>query len=86
MKELLERRLETLAAEQQKGRQALAELDEQRAQLARTLLRIEGAMAVLGEMLANQSDASGVRSHDAGVRQVPPAADAAMPSSNGGTP
>ncbi|MEZ0471117.1 hypothetical protein [Luteimonas salinilitoris] len=55
MKNILEQRLETLASEQQKGREALAELDNQRARLTETLLRIEGAMAVLREMLANES-------------------------------
>lgn len=55
MKNALEQRLKILDFEQQKGRQALAELDEKRVRLTETLLRIEGAMVVLQEMGADEA-------------------------------
>lgn len=53
MNKRIERRLEHLVSEQRQGRQALAELDLERSRIADTLLRIEGAMAVLRELLAD---------------------------------
>ncbi|WP_309897330.1 hypothetical protein [Archangium sp.] len=50
MKEVLERRLDTLKAEYEAGQKMLAELDAKRAQLTQTLLRIEGAMQVIQEL------------------------------------
>jgi chromosome segregation ATPase len=52
MKDLLEQRLNTLKSEHEAGQKMLAELDAKRAQLTTTLLRIEGAMQVLQEVLA----------------------------------
>jgi hypothetical protein len=50
MKETIQKRLTALQDEHEKGRKMLAELDERRASLAQTLLRIEGAIQVLTEM------------------------------------
>ncbi|MFH1096583.1 MAG: hypothetical protein V1749_03670 [Candidatus Desantisbacteria bacterium] len=49
MKEGLQKRLEELKEEFQKGQQQLDTLDKQRAELRDTLLRISGAIQVLGE-------------------------------------
>ncbi len=43
-------RLSTLEREHESGRKMLAELDEKRASLMQTMLRIEGAMQVLREL------------------------------------
>ncbi|MFC6631809.1 hypothetical protein [Microbulbifer taiwanensis] len=55
MESCLEQRLVSLRLEQEKGRQTLAELDNKRARLTETLLRIEGALAVLQELRAGDS-------------------------------
>ena len=55
MKESLEKRLAELEQEYQAGQKMLAELDEKRQGLTSTLLRIQGAMQVLRELLG-QSD------------------------------
>jgi uncharacterized coiled-coil protein SlyX len=52
MQEQLEGRLSELRAEQSKGQQMLAELEEKQASLRQTLLRISGAIQVLEELLA----------------------------------
>jgi predicted nuclease with TOPRIM domain len=54
MKDTLEQRLNTLKSEHETGQKMLAELDAKRAQLTTTLLRIEGAMQVLQELLAQE--------------------------------
>lgn len=71
MNDFVELRLETLASEQKKGRDALAELDKRRASLCETLLRIEGAMAVLHEVLANESSGKIDESGDDADRREP---------------
>jgi predicted nuclease with TOPRIM domain len=58
MREQLQQRLAELQAEYETGQKMLADLDQQRANLERTLLRISGAMQVLEEML-NQPVAAG---------------------------
>ncbi|MEP7120846.1 MAG: hypothetical protein ABJE95_08055 [Byssovorax sp.] len=55
MKTTLEQRLQTLESEHQAGQSMLAELDDKRQKLTQTLLRIEGAMAVLRELLAGDT-------------------------------
>lgn len=55
MKSVIEHRLATLESEQQNGRRALAELQDKRARLSETMLRIEGAMMVLRELLDGES-------------------------------
>lgn len=54
MNNILTHRLNALSSEKQKGLEALAEIDGKRARLTETLLRIEGAMAVLREVLAEE--------------------------------
>ncbi|WP_299409872.1 hypothetical protein [Acaryochloris sp. IP29b_bin.148] len=52
MKKQLEQRLQQLKAEFESGQQVLAELEEKRANIQNTLLRIQGAIQVLEEELA----------------------------------
>jgi prefoldin subunit 5 len=49
-------RLKTLEAEFQKGQQMLAELDQRRAEIRDTLLRIGGAIQVLKELASTQPE------------------------------
>jgi prefoldin subunit 5 len=51
MRELAEKRITELRDEQQKGQQALAELEGRAAELRQTLLRIIGAIQILEELL-----------------------------------
>ena len=51
MREQLETRLQELKAEFESGQKMLAELDQRRANLEKTLLRISGAIQVLEEEL-----------------------------------
>ncbi|AKF86234.1 hypothetical protein SAMN05443572_103355 [Myxococcus fulvus] len=51
MKSQIEKRLADLKAEHEAGQKMLAELDAKRAGLVQTMLRIEGAMQVLQELL-----------------------------------
>jgi hypothetical protein len=55
MREQMERRRDELRDELRIGEQRLRELDEERAQLQQTLLRIAGAAQVLDELLAAES-------------------------------
>ncbi|MEZ4447988.1 MAG: hypothetical protein R3B09_00830 [Nannocystaceae bacterium] len=48
-------RLESLQREYESGQKLLAELDARRQTLTSTLLRIEGAMTVLRELMADES-------------------------------
>lgn len=52
MKERIEERLSELQAELESGRIVLAELDQRKAGVEETLLRISGAIQVLQELLA----------------------------------
>jgi prefoldin subunit 5 len=52
VREQVERRVDELKAERQKGQQLLAELEGREAELRQTLLRISGAIQVLEELLA----------------------------------
>jgi hypothetical protein len=52
-----ETRLATLRQELATGRDALTQLDQRRIQIADTLLRIEGAVQVLDEILATPDPA-----------------------------
>ena len=51
----MEQRLNELKAEFEKGQQHLQNLDQQRAELRDTLLRISGAIQVLEELLKQES-------------------------------
>jgi hypothetical protein len=55
MHERMERRREELREQLQVGEQRLRELDEERAQLQQTLLRIAGAAQVLDELLGAEN-------------------------------
>ncbi|GHG99771.1 hypothetical protein [Comamonas sp. JC664] len=65
MKDVIEQRLGALQAEYEAGQKMLAELDAKRSQLTTTLLRIEGAMQVLREMLASERPATDNVTNDA---------------------
>ena len=54
MSEQLKRRLAELESEYESGQKMLAELDARRQNLTTTLLRIEGAMQVLRELLGRE--------------------------------
>ncbi len=51
MREKLEARLAELRDENEKGQKMLTQMDEERVNLAQTLLRINGAIQVLEEVL-----------------------------------
>jgi uncharacterized coiled-coil protein SlyX len=55
MREQLEQRITELEAEQEKGQHMLSDLDARRAELQQTLLRISGAIQVLGELLSGST-------------------------------
>ncbi|HYI02939.1 hypothetical protein [Hyalangium sp.] len=57
MKTRLQERFETLKAEYEDGKKMLAELDAKRQNLSTSLLRIEGAMHVLQEMIDQEGGA-----------------------------
>ena len=50
MRELIDRRLAELRAELDAGRQLQSELDARQAELRQSMLRISGAIQVLGEL------------------------------------
>jgi hypothetical protein len=56
MREKLDNRLEQLDTEYHTGTEMLAQLDAKRTELQQTLLRISGAIEVLKELLADDSD------------------------------
>lgn len=61
MREQLEKRLAALRSEYESGRRALADLDEKRAALSDTMLRISGAIQVLEEELTADGSAQSAR-------------------------
>ena len=54
----LKQRLQLLRSERDRGAQQLGILDRQRRETSETLLRIEGAIQVLEELLAKEMEAS----------------------------
>jgi len=56
MNNALQKRLNTLKSEYESGQRMLAELDARRAQLTQTMLRIEGAMQLLNEVLEQEPE------------------------------
>jgi hypothetical protein len=56
LRQTAQTRLATLRTELANGRDALTQLDARRAQIAETLLRIEGAVQVLEEVLATPEE------------------------------
>jgi ABC-type transporter Mla subunit MlaD len=68
MREQIEQRLAELKTEFETGQKMLAELDQKRAGLEQTLLRISGAIQVLDEMLAaDQPSANGAQTSASAV-------------------
>lgn len=63
MKEQIQDRLKSLNAEYEAGQKMLAELDAKRAALTSTMLRIEGAIQVLKEMVGPE-EAAGANGAD----------------------
>lgn len=59
MRELMEKRFEALREEFRAGQEMLASLDDKRADLQQTLLRISGAVQVLEEMLEDPAAETG---------------------------
>ncbi|MEM9218135.1 MAG: hypothetical protein AAGD25_27810 [Cyanobacteria bacterium P01_F01_bin.150] len=57
--ERLQERLKSLKTEFNSGQQMLAELDNKRANLKETLLRISGAIQVIEELLEQESTTNG---------------------------
>lgn len=57
MRDRLEQRLQQLKSEYETGQKMLAELAEKEAQLRNTMLRINGAVQVLEELLAAEASA-----------------------------
>ena len=56
MIEQIKHRLDQLKAEYQAGQTLMADLDKKRGELQQTLLRIEGAVQVLQELLRSSSE------------------------------
>ena len=56
MKTELEKRLATLKSEYETGQKMLAELEQKRSKLEATMLRISGAIQVIEELLAPETD------------------------------
>jgi len=57
MKAKLEERLNSLKSEYDNGQKMLAEIDAKRKSVSDTLLRIEGAMAILKELAEEEKEA-----------------------------
>jgi uncharacterized coiled-coil protein SlyX len=73
MNDKLQQRLTTLESEHETGQKMLAELDAKRANLAQTLLRIEGAIQVLTELSSADVPADEKpQPRDNGARAAPP--------------
>lgn len=64
MTDKLQQRLKALQTEYETGQKMLAELDSKRQNLTTTLLRIEGAMQVLQEVIQQESGASTAEPRD----------------------
>lgn len=71
MREQIEQRLAALRQEQEAGLRMLADLENRRAELQHTLLRIDGAAAVLEELLGDGAPAPGSPAHTAADDRAP---------------
>jgi len=69
MNEQLERRLSELKAEFESGQRMLQELDQKRANLEKTMLRISGAIQVLEELISHAQSAVGATVIDGNHRE-----------------
>ena len=77
MKQQIEQRLQQLKTEFESGQKLLADLDNKRAEVQPTLLRIQGAIQVLEEELdkANERDSNGAASESENLQVVETQAD-----------
>lgn len=66
MKDELQERIQKLKGEFEAGQKMVAELDGKRAELTRTLLRISGAIQVLGELAADEAPSTDGNTERAG--------------------
>lgn len=87
MKQQLEQRLQKLKDEFESGQKVIADLDNRRAEVQQTLLRIQGAIQVLEEELAKVDDdandnSNGVVTQSKEVEVLPTEAEA-VEASNG---
>jgi hypothetical protein len=71
MKERLEERLAELRKEFASGQKMLADLDNQRANLQQTVLRISGAIQVLEELLGAEDSKVGNRTEAGNTHSTP---------------
>ena len=71
MKERLEERLAELRKEFASGQKMLADLDNQRANLQQTVLRISGAIQVLEELLGAEDARAGNRTEVGNTHSTP---------------
>ena len=69
MNEQLERRLSELKAEFESGQKMLQELDQKRANLEKTMLRISGAIQGLEELISQAQSAVGATVIDGNHRE-----------------
>lgn len=74
MKNKLEERMNALKAEHESGQKMLADIDAKRKQVNDTLLRIEGAMAILKELADEEERSHANGSANAHDTQAPSAA------------
>jgi chromosome segregation ATPase len=79
MRDQLERRLKELLSEFEAGQTMLAELEEKRDNLEKTLLRISGAIQVLEEELRNVGAVNGSSADKALIAQGQPSIPAQRP-------
>jgi len=56
IKEKLQERLDALTTELVKGQKRIKQIDQERLSVERTILRIEGAIQLLGELIENDPD------------------------------
>lgn len=77
MKAKIEERLSSLKAEYDNGQKMLSEIDARRKSVSDTLLRIEGAMAVLKELAEEENKTAAIgASNGAVVKDAAPVAAA----------
>jgi predicted nuclease with TOPRIM domain len=80
MKEQLQQRIQSLKTEYEAGQKMLADLEAKQAKLRDTLLRINGAIQVLEEILAPEVADTEIDNGDLSPSAVPVEAVSASPS------
>jgi len=71
VRETLEKRLNELKSELSAGESLLSELQTKQASLQQTMLRISGAIQVLEELLARETESSGAAKPQAELPPMP---------------